>query len=540
MAGATTTGAVRGKAGRGDDVVGEAAGHGAPASAPWPAPRGWRRRVSAATMCPMRRSGSSSSGSSITRRRLSVSSVRGPMNCVAVWVISTCTSRARGCEQPHQLGGLVGGDRARSRRAGPAGRRAGVRCVGPAPASGVRRRVVREAAQPAQQQGRARSRATPGPASPSAAAAAARHDHAPAAAEPPTRRSCVPRARRCRATWPMTMPVWMAATVSRPIGSGGSSSGTGGSCAVPGGATVASQAGQDGATQERAVRVDHVDGRGRAQVHHDDRARRTTPAAQAPSSRSAPRASAARSTGSGMALASATIRGRPGLPAASSVGRRSTTRGTTMRAATWRRARAGHGGGRGAGPARMLCHQSAPAYRRPRRGRALTALLPTSTAMIARRSYAWRGLLPGRGAAHERQCRAEEPRQVLRQQRPGLQSRGHLPPAATAAQADRGLSLSARRPVVAQGTGWVERIVVRPAGRVVVLHAALDLPQRGLLGAPRVRDARRPAAHLHPRPGRRAGRAGVRADGPRHEARAGRGVAGGRPCASSPPRSTSR
>ncbi len=44
---------------------------------------------SAATMCPMRRSASSSSGSCITGRRLSVSSVSGPMNCVAEWVIST-------------------------------------------------------------------------------------------------------------------------------------------------------------------------------------------------------------------------------------------------------------------------------------------------------------------------------------------------------------------------------------------------------------------------------------------------------------------
>ena len=48
--------------------------------------------LSAATTCPMRRSGSSSSGSSITARRLSASSVSGPMNAVAVRLISTCTS----------------------------------------------------------------------------------------------------------------------------------------------------------------------------------------------------------------------------------------------------------------------------------------------------------------------------------------------------------------------------------------------------------------------------------------------------------------
>jgi hypothetical protein len=47
---------------------------------------------SAATMWAIRPSGSSSSGSAIGRWRVSVSSVSGPMNACAEWVISGCTS----------------------------------------------------------------------------------------------------------------------------------------------------------------------------------------------------------------------------------------------------------------------------------------------------------------------------------------------------------------------------------------------------------------------------------------------------------------
>jgi hypothetical protein len=48
--------------------------------------------VSAATMCPMRLSDCSSSGSSITGRPDSASSVSGPMKWVAASLIITCTS----------------------------------------------------------------------------------------------------------------------------------------------------------------------------------------------------------------------------------------------------------------------------------------------------------------------------------------------------------------------------------------------------------------------------------------------------------------
>ena len=48
--------------------------------------------VSAATMWPIRPSASNSSGSSIGRRRVSVSSVSGPTNACAEWLISGCTS----------------------------------------------------------------------------------------------------------------------------------------------------------------------------------------------------------------------------------------------------------------------------------------------------------------------------------------------------------------------------------------------------------------------------------------------------------------
>ena len=68
------------------------------------------------------------------------------------------------------------------------------------------------------------------------------------------------------------------------------------------------------------------------------------------------------------------------------------------------------------------------------------------------------------------------------------------------------------REVVAHGTGWVERIVVDRRRHLDLLHAARDHPQHRLLRASRVRDAARPAARLHPRPGRRARRRRVRAD----------------------------
>ena len=51
-----------------------------------------RSAVSAATMCPMRESASSSRGSSWTLRRVSVSSVNGPRNWAAEWVMAAWTS----------------------------------------------------------------------------------------------------------------------------------------------------------------------------------------------------------------------------------------------------------------------------------------------------------------------------------------------------------------------------------------------------------------------------------------------------------------
>ena len=51
-----------------------------------------RSALSAATMWPMRESGSSSNGSSWTERRVSVSSVNGPRNLAAEWVIAAWTS----------------------------------------------------------------------------------------------------------------------------------------------------------------------------------------------------------------------------------------------------------------------------------------------------------------------------------------------------------------------------------------------------------------------------------------------------------------
>ena len=65
----------------------------------------------------------------------------------------------------------------------------------------------------------------------------------------------------------------------------------------------------------------------------------------------------------------------------------------------------------------------------------------------------------------------------------------------------------------------------RPAGRLLLLHAALDLPLGGLLGAPRVRDAARPAHRLHARPGRRARRPAVRAGARRRRGRGRPGAA---------------
>ena len=48
--------------------------------------------ASAATMCAMRSSGSSSSGSCSTWRRVSAASVSGPRKCVALGVMAACTS----------------------------------------------------------------------------------------------------------------------------------------------------------------------------------------------------------------------------------------------------------------------------------------------------------------------------------------------------------------------------------------------------------------------------------------------------------------
>ena len=86
-----------------------------------------------------------------------------------------------------------------------------------------------------------------------------------------------------------------------------------------------------------------------------------------------------------------------------------------------------------------------------------------------------------------------------------------LTPAAPAAQADRLLPLPAR----SRGRRARDRLGGadrrRPARHLDLLHADRDHPQHRLVRAPRVRDAARPAARLHPRPGRRAGGRRVRA-----------------------------
>ena len=55
--------------------------------------------------------------------------------------------------------------------------------------------------------------------------------------------------------------------------------------------------------------------------------------------------------------------------------------------------------------------------------------------------------------------------------------------------------------VISHGTGWVERLVMDQPQVSTFFTPALDLHQRRLVRAPRVRDALRPAARLHAGPG---------------------------------------
>ena len=337
----------------------------------------------------------------------------------------------------------------------------------------------------------------------------------------------------------MTMPLWSADTVSVPTASAGSSRSTRGSRAVPSARASAASTRPGRMAPPRKKPSPST----ASTVVAVPRSTTMTglpwseAAAQAARSRSGPVLSGrSNAVPMGMWLAETIVSGSPTSCAARS--RRSVQRSTTLTAtiragaaetSEARSARTRRPSARSAAVATAVSRRPDPKSLSPSTRAALSALLPMSTAMITRPIVALAArpvrastpALPSpdrcrrwssAGAHSPKRTRAVSGRvrvvratgQVLRQQRPGLEPGGHLPPAAAPAAADRGLPLPACRQarLARDRLGGAHR--GRPAGRLLVLHAALDLPLGGLLGAPRVRDAAGPAHHLHARPGRRA------------------------------------
>ena len=299
----------------------------------------------------------------------------------------------------------------------------------------------------------------------------------------------------------------MASIVSRPIADGGGSTGHRRQLrgAPASAAHLERRTGQDGATHEATVRIDRVDRSSRSpgQPRCTGAPMRDPTPPRRPSSRSAPTWSGSLERDRERDGARVGHEQRPpGWPrrppdGGGPRGHHAHQRDLGLRALRRRPMASGQGRG---------VHRDArePRDLDPRRPSTDGRDLDGAVAHVDRddhgRDDRAAGAAPSRARrglerlGYHRGVVSTETGPVLRQQRHRLQPRGHLPPAAAAAQADRRLPLlgAGRWSSPRHRLGGADR--GRSAGGVVVLHAALDLPQRRLLGAPRVRDAARPAA----------------------------------------------